>query len=151
MALVAMTELGLTAFLINSGNDFDTWPSPRYHKLLIFFCFNAVWTTVFAASYVLWFIDGAVHILASVASSIAWLFVTTALWAVASGIMLHTRGGGNCAGSATISRCRQSLTVLALGWVELGISALTLLATCLWVEANRRKQRNIVDDSRRLV
>ena len=48
-------------------------------------------------------------------------------------------------------RCRQSLTVLALGWVELGISALTLLATCLWVEANRRKQRNIVDDSRRLV
>ena len=36
MALVAMTELGLTAFLINSGNDFDTWPSPRYHKLYVF-------------------------------------------------------------------------------------------------------------------
>ena len=51
-----------------------------YNRSLIFFCFNAVWTTVFAASYVLWFIDGAVHILASIASSIAWLFVTTALW-----------------------------------------------------------------------
>ena len=35
MALVAMTELGLTAFLIHSGNDFDTWPSPRYHKLYV--------------------------------------------------------------------------------------------------------------------
>lgn len=35
MALVAMTELGLTAFLINAGNEHDTWPSPRYHKLYV--------------------------------------------------------------------------------------------------------------------
>lgn len=33
MALVAMTELGLTAFLINAGNEHDSWPSPRYHAL----------------------------------------------------------------------------------------------------------------------
>lgn len=35
MALVAMTELGLTAFLINAGNEHDTWPNPRYHKLYV--------------------------------------------------------------------------------------------------------------------
>lgn len=33
MALVAMTELGLTSFLINAGNESDNWPSQRYHSL----------------------------------------------------------------------------------------------------------------------
>lgn len=33
MALVAMAELGLTSFLINAGNENDSWPSSRYHKL----------------------------------------------------------------------------------------------------------------------
>ncbi|KAL5495251.1 hypothetical protein ACEPAI_714 [Sanghuangporus weigelae] len=149
MALVAMAELGLTSFLINAGNESDTWPSSRYHKLLILFCFNAVWTTLFSTSYVVWVIDGSVHLLAGVASSVAWLFLNSVLWATASAIMLHTRGGGNCAGRETISRCRQSLTVLALGWTELGISAITLLTTCWWVRANRR--RSFVNDSRRLV
>ena len=90
---------------------------------LLFFCFNSVWTTTFATAYILWLVDGAVHLLASIASSIAWLFVNTALWvrvhflhpalppiliivrhlplttqAVASGFMQHTRRGGNCAG-----------------------------------------------------
>ncbi|KAH8120338.1 hypothetical protein DFH11DRAFT_1559613 [Phellopilus nigrolimitatus] len=151
MALVAMTELGLTSFLINAGNDSDTWPTPQYHSLLIFFCFNAVWTTLFATSYILWIVDGAVHVLASIASSVAWLFVNTMLWAISSGIMLHTRGGGNCAGVPTISRsCRQSLTVMALGWTELGLSIATLLATCFWVRASRRR-RSFVNDSRRFV
>ena len=35
---------------------------------------------LFATSYVLFVIDGAVHFLANVASSVAWLFVTTVLW-----------------------------------------------------------------------
>ena len=166
---------------------------------LLFFCFNSVWTTTFATAYILWLVDGAVHLLASIASSIAWLFVNTALWvrvhflhpalppiliivrhlplttqAVASGFMQHTRRGGNCAGVPTISRfvsdrlppppswsaltsttlhhhsCRQSLTVEALGWTELGLSALTLLATCFWSRMGRRR-RSLVSDSRRLV
>ncbi|EJD03947.1 uncharacterized protein FOMMEDRAFT_133307 [Fomitiporia mediterranea MF3/22] len=149
MALVAMAELGLTSFLINAGNESDTWPSTRYHKLLIFFCFNSVWTTLFATSYVLWVIDGAVHALAGIASSVAWLFLNTALWAIAAATMQYTRGGGNCSGQKTISRCRQSLTVEALGWTELGLTIVTLLATCCWVRANRR--RSYVNDSRRLV
>jgi len=176
MALVAMTELGLTAFLINAGNEHDTWPSPRYHVLLIYICFNAVWTTLFATSYVLWVLDGAVHILASIASSVSWLIINTSLWAVAAAFMHHTRTGGNCAGVPTISRfvsdrtpvsssstlspspshsCRQSLTVEALCWTELGLSGITLLATCIWVGTNRQfgasRRSSYVSDSRRLV
>lgn len=157
---------------------------------------------MFCTAYILWLVDGAVHLLASIASSIAWLLVNTALWvnlpspfsyiyvpnfilplfraflqAVASGLMQHTRRGGNCAGVPTISRfvsdrlpppsswpelthnnsnptrhhsCRQSLTVEALGWTELGLSALTLLATCFWARVGR-KRRSFVSDSRRLV
>lgn len=35
---------------------------------------------MFAAAYVLWIIDGAVHVLASMASSIIWLLISTILW-----------------------------------------------------------------------
>ena len=75
----------------------------------------------------------------------------------AAGVMHDTRSGGNCAGRATISRyvskgchcdspedllfgnrCRQSLTVEALGWTEFGLSVLTLVATCLWVHTSSR-------------
>jgi hypothetical protein len=37
-----------------------------------------------------------------------------------------------------LCRCRQSLTVEALGWTEFGLSVLTLVATCLWVHGSRR-------------
>jgi len=149
MALVAMAELAMTAFLINEVNEQNHWPTPGYRSLLIFFCFNAAWTTLFATAYVLWIIDGAVHILASIASSVMWLLVTTLLWGVAARFMHVTRTGGNCAGVPTITRCRQALTVEALGWTELGLSLMTLLATCFWVRKNRR--RSYVNDSRRLV
>lgn len=33
MTFSAMAELGLTAFLVSSGNERDTWPSKRYHAL----------------------------------------------------------------------------------------------------------------------
>jgi hypothetical protein len=47
---------------------------------LILFCFNAAWTTLFATTYLLFYVDGSSHILANVASSVAWLLVTTVLW-----------------------------------------------------------------------
>jgi hypothetical protein len=39
-----------------------------------------VWTTLFGAAYMLWIVDGAVHLLASIASSIIWLAITSTLW-----------------------------------------------------------------------
>lgn len=89
----------------------------------------------------------------------------------AAGVMHNTRSGGNCAGRSTISRsveslfqadpdqesaelnymvtrCRQSLTVEALGWTEFGLCVLTMVATCLWVRTSRRRY---VGDSRRFV
>lgn len=43
-------------------------------------CFEAAWTVLFAGAYVLWVLDGAVHLLASVASSVIWLLLTSVLW-----------------------------------------------------------------------
>jgi hypothetical protein len=99
MALSAMAELGLTIFLIYTGNASGIWPRPRYHSLcvifpipevrkqftdvsrrLIFFCFNSVWTIIFSTAYIMWLIEGAVHFLASIASSVIWMLITTLLW-----------------------------------------------------------------------
>ncbi|KAG1750018.1 uncharacterized protein EDB91DRAFT_1046484 [Suillus paluster] len=164
ITMCAMAELGLTAYLISVGNESRNWPSTRYHSLLILFEFNAVWTTLFGAAYMLWIVDGAVHILASIASSIVWLAITSALWGAAAGTMHNTRTGGDCnwipnsSGfvdgvscdqlELSVSRCRETLTVEALGWVLFGLCVLTLLATCLWV---RTSKRGYVSDSRRLV
>ncbi|TDL28448.1 hypothetical protein BD410DRAFT_780958 [Rickenella mellea] len=142
MALVAMAELILTGFLIEEGNEHNDWLSPRFHSLLIYCCVNSVWTMVFAISYVLWIIDGAAHILASIASSVIWLLVNSILWLVAAVLVHRSRRGGNCAGMPTISRCRQYLTTEALCWTELGLSLFTLFATCLWMRSSKRGYRS---------
>lgn len=54
-------------------------------------------------------------------------------------------------------RCRQSLTVEALGWTEFGLCTLTLLLTCLWARTNEyriKQDAELVgagDSTRRLV
>lgn len=196
--MCAMAELGLTAYLISVGNESRSWPSVRFHSLsvclsvskellltydassLILFEFNAVWTTLFGAAYMLWIVDGAVHFLASIASSIIWLAITSALWVgsltvyitnsltwrqgAAAGMMHNTRAGGDCnwipnssgfvgvscdqPQDLSVSRCRETLTVEAVGWVLFGLCVLTLIASCMWV---RTGKRSYVSDSRRLV
>jgi len=142
MSTCALAELGLTAFLIEAGNENHTWPSPRYHSLLIMYLFNSIWTVVFSMAYVLWIIDGAVHLLASIASSIIWLLISSALWGTATILMRNTRTGGNCANAHPITRCRQSLTVEALGWAEFGLCLMTLLATLIWLHTGKRNYRS---------
>ena len=70
---------------------------------------------MFGTAYLLWIVDGAVHFLASIASSIIWLAITTVLWVsvrttdaltridkavlpqgAAAGMMHGTRAGGDC-------------------------------------------------------
>lgn len=142
---------------------------------------------MFGTAYLLWIVDGAVHLLASIASSIIWLGITTALWVsartsdisvvfkrmlsatqgVAAGMMHGTRAGGDCnwisdssgfvnpsspcsqpQDLSSVSSCRETLTVEAVGWVEFGLCSLTLLATCMWL---RMSKRSYVSESRRLV
>ncbi|KAJ7092758.1 hypothetical protein C8R44DRAFT_646760 [Mycena epipterygia] len=155
MILAGVAELGLTAFLVNAGNTHGTWPSSRYHSMLLFMLFNArftvqaIWTVVFAVAYMLWLLDGARHLLANIASSIFWLSVTVVLWGVSAGIFHTTRTGGNCPTSPPISRCRQSLTVEALAWTECAVSTVALFFTCVW--AGTGAGRRGVRDSRRMV
>ncbi|EGN98839.1 hypothetical protein SERLA73DRAFT_181514 [Serpula lacrymans var. lacrymans S7.3] len=165
ITVCAMAELGLTAFLINDSNEKHNWPNQRYQSLVILMEFNAVWTTVFGAAYMLWVVDGAVHVLAGIASSVVWLGMTCVLWGTAAGVMHQTRIGGACTATlsgfvdeslycdspqelSSVPRCRETLTVEILSWVEFGLCLLTLIGTCLWVRTNRR---NHVSDSRRLV
>lgn len=55
LALLAMAELGLSAFWVHQVQH-D--PSNRFKSLVILFLFNSVWTTLFAGAYVFWIIDG---------------------------------------------------------------------------------------------
>ncbi|KAI0757005.1 hypothetical protein C8Q80DRAFT_1131569 [Daedaleopsis nitida] len=170
MTLTAAAELGLTAFLISAGNEARSWSSPSYHSLsvppssecrprlteshlrhsLIMLCFSSAWTLLFSTAYVLWIVDGTVHLLAQVASSVIWLLLTSVLWGVGAGLMHNARTGGNCAGRAPLSRCRQTLTVEALGWTEFSLCCVTLVATLLWMRTGLGK-RKFVRDSRTFV
>jgi hypothetical protein len=47
---------------------------------LIMFAFNSSWTALFSAGYLIWMADGGVQMLASIASSVIWLFLTSILW-----------------------------------------------------------------------
>ncbi|KAI0932223.1 hypothetical protein AcV5_004494 [Taiwanofungus camphoratus] len=149
MTLTAMAELGLTAFLISAGNEIHTWASPGYYSLLILLCFEAAWTLLFAGAYVIWVMDGAVHLLANIASSVIWLLLTSVLWGAGTGLMHSSRTSGSCPERASLSRCRQTVTVEALGWTEFGLCCLTLGATLLWLRTGIRK--SYIRDSRTLV
>ncbi|KAL6309996.1 hypothetical protein BKA93DRAFT_179161 [Sparassis latifolia] len=150
ITLTAMAELGLTAFLISAGSEIHTWASPGYYSLLILLCVEAAWTLLFAGAYVLWVVDGAVHILANVASSVIWLLLTSILWGAGTGLIHGNRISSNCPEHAPLSRCRQTMTVEALGWTEFGLCCLTLSATILWLRTGLGK-RNHVKDSRTFV
>ncbi|CCA77367.1 hypothetical protein PIIN_11344 [Serendipita indica DSM 11827] len=78
----------------------------------------------------------------SIASSAIWLIITAVLWGVAAGLYKNERGGGMCEGEAAISRCRQTQTVEALAWTEMGLCILTLFAACFWMRRSKRSYRN---------
>lgn len=149
MALTAAAELALTAFLISAGSEVHIWSSPHYHSLLILLCFEATWTLVFSTAYMLWVVDGAVHLLTNIAHSVFWLLLTAVLWGTGAGLMHHTRSVGYCPGRAPLSRCRQSFTVEALGWTEFGLCCLTLVCTVAWMRSGKRMFNS--HDSRTLV
>ncbi|KAI0094912.1 hypothetical protein BDY19DRAFT_982240 [Irpex rosettiformis] len=148
MTLNAAAELGLTAFLISAGIKTPV-STGAYRSLLILLCFESVWTIVFTASYMIWVVDGGAKILASVASSVIWLLATAILWGATTGFMHNARVGGDCADEPTISICRESLTVEALGWTEFSLCTVTLLATAFWMGTTVSK--NTHRDSRTLV
>ncbi|KAI3621852.1 hypothetical protein WG66_015354 [Moniliophthora roreri] len=149
MTLSAAAELGLAAFIVSVGNESGMWDSTKYHALLILFLFNSSWTLLFSTAYMMYVFDGGARFLADVASSVMWLLLTGVLWGTGAGILHNTRVGGDCAGTPSISPCRQSLTVEALGWAEFGLCTLNLLLTCAWIISNRRSK--LTGDSRRMV
>ncbi|KAG8804969.1 hypothetical protein FRC17_005796, partial [Serendipita sp. 399] len=139
IAAVGAAELGLTAYLVHDYENRDSgYPSSRYRSLIIFILFDACWTVLFGLAYLLFIVAGHLHALASIASSAIWLIITAILWGVAAGLYHNERGGGMCDGEAVISRCRQTQTVEALAWTEMGLCILTLVAACFWVRRSRR-------------
>ncbi|KAF8208933.1 hypothetical protein K438DRAFT_1515421, partial [Mycena galopus ATCC 62051] len=136
IALVGAAALGLSAFWVHQiQND----PSSRFKSLIILFLFNSCWTVLFAEHiYIYSLYSGAMHELASVGSSGIWLSITAILWGVAAGLFDPVRGGGNCNGTPAISSCRELLALEALGWTEMGLCILTLLAACFYVRGSRR-------------
>ena len=42
--------------------------------------FNASWTLLFSAAYMMYIFDGGIHFLANVASSVIWILLTGVLW-----------------------------------------------------------------------
>jgi hypothetical protein len=66
---------------------------------------------------------------------------------VGAGLMHITREDGDCEGKPTLSRCRQSLTVEALGWTELGVCGCTLLLTLIWICVSTFAEANVKEDT----
>lgn len=138
IALLAAVELGLSAFLVHQVQHA---PSSRYKSLVILFLFDAVWTLLFAGAFVFWIMNGALHLLASIGSSGVWLTITAILWGVAAGLFHNLLGGVNCRDTPALSSCRQAQALEAIGWTEMALCIVTLLAACFWVRSSKRNPR----------
>ena len=66
---------------------------------------------------------------------------------VGAGLLHMTRGGGGCEGQPALSRCRQALTIEALGWTELGVCGCTLLLTLIWICVSSFAPANVKEDT----
>ncbi|EJD36030.1 hypothetical protein AURDEDRAFT_20238, partial [Auricularia subglabra TFB-10046 SS5] len=136
IALLAIVEIGLTAWFVDHFNDVG-WPTDRFHSLIILFLFNACWTALFALAYVWWTIAGVTHFLASVAGSTIWLLITAILWVVAAALF-HEWFDVDCTGTPVVSICRQMEAIEAIGWTEFALCILTILASWFCVRSSRR-------------
>jgi len=66
---------------------------------------NATWTALFSLAF-LWFIaSGALHVLASIGTSLLWLLVTSILWVVAAALFMEEIKDWECDGTPIVSVC----------------------------------------------
>ncbi|KAF8529237.1 hypothetical protein BU17DRAFT_80435 [Hysterangium stoloniferum] len=133
IALVSLAEIAVTAILFAKDTQAHHFTSRRYHDLLIVFLADSAWTSFFGVMYAYWILTQAYHFFASIAISMWWLCITAILWGVTAGLFHNSRTGGICDGLAPLSRCRQSLTVEALGWTEFALCIFTIISTWIWV------------------
>ncbi|KIJ37484.1 hypothetical protein M422DRAFT_231894, partial [Sphaerobolus stellatus SS14] len=136
--LVAVAELVATATLFSQDTKGDHFTSKKYHDLLIVFLTSSVWSLIFGTIYAYWIMYRPFHFLSSLPASMLWLCLTSIFWGTTTGIFRNTRTGGICDGLPSLSRCRESLTVEALGWTEFALCVFTVIVQWIFTTEEPR-------------
>ena len=138
LTVIALTEVGVTAYLIDHFTR-TGYPSSRYRSLTIFLLFNACWTAFFGIAYIAFVAAGALSRLARLTASLAWLSITSLLWVIAAGLYTDPLRGGRgeaiCWGLPALDICRQTQAAQALAWMAFAFCILTMFVSILsWHE-----------------
>ena len=145
LAIVALTELGVTAYLVNYYDRLG-YLSWRYRSVIILLLFNSVWTSVFGLAYVCFIASGALNRLARLTASVTWLFITAILWGVAAGLYTSYRDGGWwCWNSPALWFCRRTQAAEGLAWTAFALCIVTMLASFLTWHHKRNTDATVSD------
>jgi hypothetical protein len=125
----SIIELGLTAYWARRGHR-EGWPSSRFRSSDIFLLVISVWTLIFSLMYMIFILTRATHRGASLGSSAIWLFITSILWGIATGLYSTSRPScGGLFSSRFFSNCRIGTAIEVFGWLTFATLVLTLLST----------------------
>lgn len=141
LTLIAIAEIGVTAFLIDHFTR-TGYPSSRYRSLTIFLLFNAVWTTLFGILYIAFVAAGRLKHLARLTASLGWLSITTLLWLIAASLYTDPLRGGRgramCWNLPALDICRETQAAQALAWTAFALCIVTMIVSIAsWHEDDR--------------
>lgn len=132
LTLIAIAEIGVTAFLIDHFTR-TGYPSSRYRSLTIFLLFNAVWTTLFGLIYIGFVAAGRLKRLARLSASLGWLSITTLLWLIAASLYTDPLRGGRgramCWNLPALDICRETQAAQALAWTAFALCIVTMIVS----------------------
>ncbi|GAA5902969.1 hypothetical protein JCM6882_009658 [Rhodosporidiobolus microsporus] len=117
---LAAAQIGLAGYQVYATKDSD---DQEYRNRLIFMLFVACWTFLFSA----------LHVLVNLHVGAACSFLTFLFWPLATALWSEVQDTSlaSCKGTAFTSTCRQQLAIEAIGWTEVGATALLFFLVAL--------------------
>ncbi|RSH79358.1 uncharacterized protein EHS24_001400 [Apiotrichum porosum] len=115
----ALIEGCITAWLVASYNNNDSYPSPSIRDRLKFLVFVSWWTVFFSAVYIASFFMAAMSVIASTASHAVFLILTWIFWLAGIASFTSAIGGTlHCGAQHALVYCSQLSAAEAFGWMS---------------------------------
>ncbi|GAA5821088.1 hypothetical protein JCM3770_000085, partial [Rhodotorula araucariae] len=118
LILFSLIEWAIAAYLVNTYNKHNNYPSHSIRDRVRFLLFTGLWTFVFSIFYLVGFLKATASFLFSIASHAVWLFVTWVFWLAGTAALTASLNGSLDCGSFNGPHCDTLNALEAFGWIN---------------------------------
>ncbi|GAA5848838.1 hypothetical protein JCM9279_002960 [Rhodotorula babjevae] len=137
----SLIEWAIAAYLVNTYNHNNNYPSNSVRDRVRFLLFTGLWTFFFSIFYLVGFLKATTSFLFSIASHVAWLFITWVFWLAGTAAFAASLGGSLDCGNYDAPHCHTLNALEAFGWINFVIITL-MFAYALFAGARSARSGN---------